>query len=264
MSKITRKSISGKEQRSLPTIPVFKSPAAERLHRKQRLAAGFRLFSHFGFDEGIAGHITVRDTELRDHFWVNPFGRHFSQIKVSDLVLVNHDGVVVEGDALVNGAAFAIHSRIHAAHPEIVAAAHAHSLYGKTWASLGRVLDPISQDACALYQNHAVFDDFTGVVVETEVGDRIARALDHKIAVILQNHGLLTTGVTVDAAIYLFLLMERCCQSQLLAEAAGEPIKIPHEVALKTRDYIASDHSLWYSFQPLYDFIVARQPDLLE
>jgi ribulose-5-phosphate 4-epimerase/fuculose-1-phosphate aldolase len=172
--------------------------------------------------------------------------------------------VVVEGDALVNGAAFAIHSRIHVAHPEIVAAAHAHSLYGKTWASLGRTLDPISQDACALYQNHAVFDDFTGVVVETEVGDRIARALDDTIAVILQNHGLLTTGRTVDGAIYLFLLMERCCQSQLLAEAAGTPLKIPHEVALKTRDYIASDHSLWYSFQPLYDFIVARQPDLLE
>jgi ribulose-5-phosphate 4-epimerase/fuculose-1-phosphate aldolase len=264
MSKITRKSISGKEQRSLPAIPVFNSAAAERLHRKQRLAAGFRLFSHFGFDEGIAGHITVRDPERSDHFWVNPFGRHFSRIKVSDLVLVNHDGVVVEGDALVNGAAFAIHSRIHAAHPQIVAAAHAHSLYGKTWASLGRALDPISQDACALYQNHAVFDDFTGVVVETEVGDRIARVLDNRIAVILQNHGLLTTGRTVDGAIYLFLLMERCCQSQLMAEAAGEPIKIPHEVALKTRDYIASDHSLWYSFQPLYDFIVHKQPDLLE
>jgi ribulose-5-phosphate 4-epimerase/fuculose-1-phosphate aldolase len=261
---ITRKSISGKEARSLPGIPEFATSAAERLHLKQRLAAGFRLFSHFGFDEGIAGHITVRDPERTDHFWVNPFGRHFSQIKVSDLVLVNHDGVVAEGDALVNGAAFAIHSRIHAAHPDIVAAAHAHSFYGKTWASLGRTLDPISQDACALYQNHAVFNDFTGVVVETEVGDRIARALANNMAVILQNHGLLTTGRTLDAAIYLFLLMERCCQSQLLAEGAGAPIKIPHEVALKTRDYIASDHSLWYSFQPLYDFIVARQPDLLE
>lgn len=264
MSKgITRKSISDKQGRSLPGVPEFATPAAERLHRKQRLAAGFRLFSHFGFDEGIAGHITVRDPERPDHFWVNPFGRHFSQIRVSDLVLVNHDGLVVEGEALVNGAAFAIHSRIHAAHPQIVAAAHAHSLHGKTWASLGRQLDPISQDACALYENHAVFNDFTGVVVETEVGDRIAHALDGRMALILQNHGLLTTGRTVDAALYLFLLMERCCQSQLLAEAAGKPISIPHQVAVKTRDYIASDHSLWYSFQPLYDFIVQKQPDLL-
>ncbi|HEY3486778.1 MAG TPA: class II aldolase/adducin family protein [Gammaproteobacteria bacterium] len=261
---ITRKSISGSQTRGLPAIPEFKNPTQARLHCKQRLAAGFRLFSHFGFDEGIAGHITVRDPEQPDHFWVNPFGMHFSQIKVSDLVLVDHAGTVMQGERPVNGAAFAIHSRIHAAHPDIIAAAHAHSLYGKTWASLGRVLDPINQDACALYQNHAVFNDFTGVVVETEVGDRIAQALKNYSAVILQNHGLLTTGHTVDAAIYLFLLMERCCQSQLLAEAAGTPIKIPHDVAVKTRDYIASDHSLWYSFQPLYDFIVARQPDLLE
>jgi ribulose-5-phosphate 4-epimerase/fuculose-1-phosphate aldolase len=263
-SKITRKAITGKHSKTPSAPPEFKTPAQERAYLKQRLAAGFRLFSHFGFDEGIAGHITVRDPGNHDHFWVNPFGVHFSQIKVSDLVLVNHAGEVIEGERAVNGAAFAIHSRIHAAHPHIAAAAHAHSIYGKTWASLGRLLLPITQDACAFYRNHSVFNDFTGVVVETEIGDRIARELQHNIAVILQNHGLLTIGRTPDAAIYAFLLMERCCQSQLLAEAAGNPITIPHEVALKTRDYIASDHSLWFSFQPLYDFIVARQPDLLD
>ena len=70
----------------------------ERLHRKQRLAAAFRLFSKFGFDEGVAGHITARDPERLDHFWVNPFGMHFGHIRVSDLICVNHDGEVVEGD----------------------------------------------------------------------------------------------------------------------------------------------------------------------
>lgn len=264
MEKIpTRKAVTGKNTSGLPAMPAFANPADERLHRKQRLAAGFRLFSHFGFDEGIAGHITVRDPEYPDRFWVNPFGMHFSQIKVSDLVLVDHSGEVVEGSKPVNGAAFAIHSRIHAARPDVVTAAHAHSIYGKTWASLGRLLAPITQDACAFYENHALFDRFTGVVVETEVGNRIAAALAGNSAVILQNHGLLTVGRSVDAAVYLFLAMERCCQSQLLAEAAGTPKTIPHNIALKTRDYLASDHSAWYSFQPLYDFIVARQPDLL-
>ncbi|HEX7028279.1 MAG TPA: class II aldolase/adducin family protein [Gammaproteobacteria bacterium] len=260
----TRKAVTGKNTPGLPSMPEFASPAEERLYRKQRLAAGFRLFSHFGFDEGIAGHITVRDPEFPDRFWVNPFGVHFSRIKVSDLVSVGHSGEVIEGDKPVNGAAFAIHSRIHAARPDVVAAAHAHSIYGKTWASLGRSLDPINQDACVFYENHALFDMFTGVVVETEVGDRIAAALADNTAVILQNHGLLTVGRSVDASVYLFLAMERCCQSQLLAEAAGTPKLIPHETARKTRDYLASDHSTWYSFQPLYDFIVARQPDLLE
>ena len=71
----------------LPATPAqqFESPQEERLHRKQRLAASFRLFSKFGFDEGVAGHITARDPERTDHFWVNPFGMHFGQIRVSDL-----------------------------------------------------------------------------------------------------------------------------------------------------------------------------------
>src|SRR5207253_7679800 len=105
----------------IPQMPSFASADEERRHRKQRLAASFRLFALFGFDEGVAGHITARDPERADHFWVNPFGMHFSQIRVSDLILVNHKGEVVEGEYAVNTAAFAIHSRIHAARPDIIA-----------------------------------------------------------------------------------------------------------------------------------------------
>ena len=157
-------------------FPTFESPADERLHLKQRLAAGFRLFGRFGFDEGVAGHITARDPERPDHFWVNPFGMSFKQIRASDLILCNHDGDVVEGDWPVNRAAFAIHSRVHAARPDIVAAAHSHSKYGRAFSSLGRRLDPITQDSCAFFDDHDVFDDFTGVVNETSEGDRIAGA----------------------------------------------------------------------------------------
>src|SRR5690349_25159741 len=121
-----------------PEPPTFSSPAQERRHRKERLAASFRLFSRFGFDQGVAGHITARDPELTDHFWVNPLGVAFAQIKVSDLVLVSHDGRIVVGDRPVNRAAFAIHSEVHAARPDVVAAAHSHAIYGKAWSSLGR------------------------------------------------------------------------------------------------------------------------------
>ena len=102
----------------LPTPPKFDNLRDERLHRKQRLAAGFRLFSKFGFDEGVAGHITARDPEFLDTFWVNPFGVHFSQIKASNLIRCDHKGNVVEGDYPVNTAAFVIHSRVHAARPD--------------------------------------------------------------------------------------------------------------------------------------------------
>src|ERR1700704_5649278 len=177
---------------NVPQPPKFPTNAEERLHCKRMLAAAFRLFSRFGFDEGVAGHITARDPERLDHFWVNPFGMHFGQIRASDLILVNHRGDVVEGKYPVNGAAFAIHSQVHVARPEVVAAAHAHSMYGKAWASLGRLLDPITQDACAFYEDHGLFDDYTGVVYETAEGDRIAQALGTGKAVILRNHGLLT------------------------------------------------------------------------
>jgi ribulose-5-phosphate 4-epimerase/fuculose-1-phosphate aldolase len=139
----------------LPMPPKFATVAEERLHRRQRLAAGFRLFSKFGFDEGVAGHITARDPEFPDTFWVNPFGVHFSQIKVSNLIRCDHSGKVVEGDYPLNTAAFVIHSRVHAARPDAVAAAHAHSTYGRAFSTLGRPLAPITQDVCAFYNDHA-------------------------------------------------------------------------------------------------------------
>src|SRR5580704_14624191 len=89
-------------RRSMPTdrIPhdpfVERSPEEERRYRKQRLAAAFRIFGRLGFDEGVAGHITVRDPERSDHFWVNPFGMSFRQIRGRDLILVDHTGTVVE------------------------------------------------------------------------------------------------------------------------------------------------------------------------
>jgi ribulose-5-phosphate 4-epimerase/fuculose-1-phosphate aldolase len=247
-----------------PSMPTFKTVEEERLHRKQRLASAFRLFAKFGFSEGVAGHITVRDPELTDHFWVNPFGMHFGHIRVSDLVMVNEKGEVVEGDRLVNESAFAIHSRVHMARPDVVAAAHAHSLYGKTWSCLGRLLDPLTQDACAFYEDHSLFADYTGVVYDQSEGDRIAQTLGNGKAVILQNHGNLTVGSTVDEAAWFYITMDRSCQSQLMAEAAGKPIPIAHEAALVARKQVGNPRVGWFQYQPLWDLIVREQPDLLD
>jgi ribulose-5-phosphate 4-epimerase/fuculose-1-phosphate aldolase len=240
------------------------SVVARRLHLKQRLAAAFRLFARYGYDEGVAGHITARDPEMPHHFWVNPFGMYFGHIRVSDLILVNAEGEVVKGKALVNRAAFAIHSRVHAARPDVIAAAHSHSIYGRTWASLARPLDPLTQDACAFYNDHSVFDHYTGVVLDTSEGDRIAQALGKNKAAILRNHGLLTVGQTVDAAAFWFISMDRCCHTQLMAEAAGKPRLIDPEHAQTTHGQVGSEGAGWFSFQPLYARIVREEPELLE
>ncbi len=245
-------------------IPTFDSFAADRLYRKQHLAAAFRIFARCGWSEGTAGHITARDPERPDHFWVNPYGVHFARIRVSDLLLVNDLGEVVEGTKHVNAAGFAIHSQVHAARPDVVSAAHAHSMYGKTWSSLGRLLDPITQDVCSFYNDHTLFDDFTGVVLESDEGKRLAHTLGENKAIILQNHGLLTVGTTVDEAAWWFIKMERSCESQLLAEAAGKPRLIAPEVAELTRQQSGSHQAGWYSFQPLFDWIAEEEPSLFE
>nr|WP_307781191.1 class II aldolase/adducin family protein [Rhabdothermincola sediminis] len=251
--------------KSIPyAMPSFDSVEAQRLHIKQRLAAGFRLFGKFGFSEGVAGHITARDPELTDHFWVNPFAMPFQHIRVSDLILCNAEGEIVEGDWDINKAAFAIHSQVHAARPDVMAAAHAHSVHGKAFSALGQLLQPITQDVCAFHGDHALFDDYTGVVLDLEEGKRIAHALgDHK-AVILRNHGLLTVGQSVDEAVWWFITMERSCQAQLLAQAAGPLVPIEPEMAELTSRQVGSHVAGWLSFQPLYDVIVREQPDLLD
>jgi ribulose-5-phosphate 4-epimerase/fuculose-1-phosphate aldolase len=178
--------------------------------------------------------------------------------------MVNEKGEVVEGDRPVNESAFAIHSRVHMARPDVVAAAHAHSLYGKTWSSLGRLLDPLTQDACAFYEDHSLFADYTGVVYDESEGDRIGQALGNRKAVIMQNHGHLTVGSTVDEAAWFYIAMDRSCQSQLMAEAAGKPIPIAHEAAVVARKQVGNPRVAWFQYQPLWDLIVREQPDLLD
>lgn len=247
----------------MPARPFAeRTPEEEREHRKRRLAAAFRIFGRFGFDEGVAGHITARDPERLDHFWVNPFGMSFKQIKASDLILCNHDGDVVEGTWPVNRAAFAIHSRIHHARPDVVAAAHSHSKFGRAFSTLRRELRPLTQDSCIFYDDHVLFDDYTGVVNDTAEGDRIAAALGDKKAAILANHGLLTVGHTVDEALFWFVTMERTCEVEILARSAGEPTEIAPDVAAATYAQVGSNLAGWFSAQPLFDWIEAVEPDL--
>ena len=248
-----------------PMPPTFGTLAEEREHRKQRLAGALRIFGKLGFSEGIAGHITARDPELTDHFWVNPFGMNFRHIKVSDLILVNHQGDVVHGRRPVNRAAFVIHSAVHQARPDVVAAAHAHSVHGKAWSSLGRPLDPITQDACMFFGDHAVVTEGGGaIVLDESAGKALAAGLGPHKAAIHRNHGLFTVGQTVDEAAWWFITMERSCQAQLLAEAAGTPHLIDEADARYTWEQTGFPLAGWFSFQPLWDEIVRTDPELFD
>ena len=252
------KTTSGKRLK-IRTYPQFESLEDERLYRKQHLAAAFRVFADRGFDEGVAGHISVRDPIMTDCFWLNPLSKHFSTICVSDLILVNEDGDVVEGDEPINAAAFAIHSEIHKARPDVHAACHAHSVYGKAWSVFGKELDMITQDSLRFYKSHVVYDNFGGVVLDREEGKRIAKALgSHNKAAILQNHGLLTVGRSVDEAAFWFLSLDKTCHAQLLVDAAAagsgnRKIFIEDEEARFSYEQVGLPEKGWLAFQGYYD-----------
>ncbi|WVQ67979.1 uncharacterized protein L199_006184 [Kwoniella botswanensis] len=238
---------------------------------KEHLAAAFRFWGKLGYGEGISGHITVRDPILRDHYWMNPFGVHFSAMSVSKLVLVTPEGYVhttLGAQRPINMAGFHIHSAIHKARPEVEAAGHCHSLHGKAWSAFGRPVDITTQDSCLFYDNQAVYHNFGGIVLAAQEGENIARALGprNKCA-ILQNHGLLTLGNTVDECAYLFSALDKQCKVQLMLEAAeGSGIKktlIDPEDAVFTANTIQYHENTYYNFNPEFELIVEREPDVL-
>lgn len=185
------------------------------------------------------------------------FDRHFALLKAQDMILVNEAGEAIGGSAQypVNAAGFLIHSAIHKRRPDVNAACHMHSTYGRAWSAFGKRLDMINQDSATFYGDaQAVYHDFGGIVFENEESERLAEALGPKgKALILQNHGLLTVGKTVDEAAFLFTLMERCCEIQILVEAAeanGLPKKVMSEEAAEYT-YRATDPDVLYcEFQP--------------
>jgi len=248
----------------IPGAPVFETVEQERRHRKQQLAAAFRVFGRLGFDEGVAGHITVRDPERPSCFWVNPFGVSFGRISVKDLVLVDRTGEVIAGTRPVNRGAFVIHSAIHDLRPDVVAAAHAHSIHGRALAALGIPLRPVVQEACAFFEDQSVYADYNGLALEEDEGRRMAEALGPNRAVVLRNHGVITVGGSIEEAAYWFISFDRAAQVQLLAEAAGTPAYLSDEHARIAHRQFGSATLARFSFQILWDDIVHAQPDLLD
>ncbi|MCM1970425.1 class II aldolase/adducin family protein [Streptomyces sp. G1] len=240
--------------------PVFATPGEERAHRKERLAAVLRLLGRLGYEDGVGGHVSARDPEFEDCYWVNPFGWAFGAIGPDDLLLVDGEGRVRQGERRVNQLAFAVHAAVHRARPAVVAVVRTQAPYGRALAALGELLAPVTQEACAFYEDHALLDEFTGGGAlgggggaGTGDAERIAGALGPYKALVLRNIGLLTVGDSVEAAAWWFIAAERAAQVQLIARAAGKAVLISHHSALATRERFGSDLAAWANCQPLLE-----------
>jgi ribulose-5-phosphate 4-epimerase/fuculose-1-phosphate aldolase len=251
--------------RIFPEMMTFDSYEAERLHRKKRLVAACRFFAAERLDYGFAGHLTIRDPEHPELYWTNPMCVHFDQVRVSNLILADHKGHVLEGDHAINRAGFVLHAAAHESNPDILAMCHAHTVYGTAFAALGKALDPISQDAAAFFEDHVVITDEAGqVAVEEKAGMAVCDWFKGVKAAIHQNHGLFTASRhSIESAAFWFMALERCCRQQLLVEATGQqPKLVTPERARYSREHVGSEYIGWLHFQPIYDHLVQTQPDM--
>lgn len=238
----------------------------ERMERKQKLAAAFRIFGKLGLDEGITGHMSVRDPENPHNFWLNPFGKSYNQMKASDLILSDINGDIIYGRGKrLNKAAFYIHHHIYSRRLDVNAIVHAHTTYGKIWSTYAKPIQPLTQASCAFYKDHSVYKDYHGVVLDNTEGVSIAKALGNNKAVILKNHGLITVSDTIDAAAWWMISLEKCCHAQVMINSIGKkPSLIKHKVALETRDkLLGSSKAGSFNFQPLWQDIILSNPELL-
>jgi ribulose-5-phosphate 4-epimerase/fuculose-1-phosphate aldolase len=205
----------------------------------------YRLFGALHWGEQGDGHISARDTEHTDCFWLLRYGVPFGRATEDDLVLVGPDGRVVDGVGEINPTAYSIHWPIHEARADVVCAAHTHTPYGTPWSACAEPFSMICQEALAFHERHSVFDDGEVDVQGTDGGKRIAAALGEGRLVILRNHGLLTVGPNVDEAMGWYLMAERVAEVHC---KAPRPAPITDDDARRCAISIADPTQGWKTF----------------
>jgi ribulose-5-phosphate 4-epimerase/fuculose-1-phosphate aldolase len=236
---------------------TLRSVADERSHRKTMCAIGYRIFAAMRWGQLGDGHISARDPEHTDHFWLLDWGVPFGDATVDKLVLVGPSGEVFDADGnatgAVNTAGYFIHSPILVARSDAVSAAHTHTAFGTPWSANVEPFRAISQESCAFVFDQAMFDDEEVEVLSADGGRRIAAALGDAKLCILRNHGMLTVGTTVEEAVAWFVMAERVAEVHVKAPNGKA---ISHDAAALAASTLGPAVAGWRLFQWLQRTLV--------
>lgn len=235
----------------------------ERVGRVE-LAAAFRLAVRLGFHEGVCNHFSLALTDDGREFLVNPYGRHFAELRACDLLRIDVEGAVLAGDGEVEASALFIHGRLHLARPDRRCILHTHMPYATALTSVeGARLEPINQNALRFVGRIAYDDDYGGLALDAIEGDRIAAALGDRPIMFMANHGVLAAGASVGAAFDDLYYLERACQNQVLAMATGRPLKrVPDDEVRRTRaEFDRYDGHAEVHFAALRRLLDREEPD---
>ena len=232
-----------------------------------QLAAAYRMGDYYGWTEQIYGHLTARVPGPEAHFLINPFGLNYDEVTASNLVKINCDGESVEGDHTVNRAGFVIHSAVHLANTEThKCVMHTPTRAGMAVAAVKGGLQPISMGSTGFY-GQLSYHDYEGVSLDTDERERLLDDLGDNSAMILRNHGLLTTGRSVPEAFQRLYRLERSCQVRVDASSSGELNRLTDNVARASADGLntgASMHGEATSFGALEFAAMMRKMDKVD
>lgn len=209
----------------IPSLEGKVSP--EEWQARVDLAAAYRLIAHYGWDDLVFTHMSVRAPGPEHHFLLNPYNLMFEEVTASSLIKVGMDGLPVEPTPFItNPAGFVIHSALHMAREDAQAVIHLHTPHGQAVAAQSEGLRPLTQTAM-LIRHDVAYHDYEGVAVDMEERERLVADLGDRHAMILRNHGTLAIGETVGEAFIRIYYLERACQAQIMALSAGEDLNNP-------------------------------------
>jgi ribulose-5-phosphate 4-epimerase/fuculose-1-phosphate aldolase len=240
--------------------------SSEELRLRRELAAVYRLVAHFRMTDLIFTHISVRLPGPEHHFLINPYGLLFEEITASNLVKIDLSGHAVEDSPHpVNPAGFVIHSAIHAARPDAQCVLHTHTRAGCAVAAQEQGLLPLNQISMEFY-GRLGYHDYEGVALNLAEQRRLVADLGSHPAMILRNHGLLTVGETPAQAFLRMYYLDKACEIQTAATAAGTPLVVPSPdvCELTARQLTGQDDSSDLQDDKAYEFAWAALLRLVE
>jgi len=184
------------------------------------------LANHFNMSDIIWNHITAKTYSQKDTFLINKFGLRYDEVSASNLLEIDLDGNIINGNGEINETGYIIHGAIHKKRKDIHCVMHTHSSAGLAVSCFKEGLKPMIQDS-AIFYNRVSYHDWEGMSTDTDECDRLAESLGENKVMILRNHGLLTCGESIAEAFMLMYYLDRTCKTQIDAESTGEKLIIP-------------------------------------
>jgi ribulose-5-phosphate 4-epimerase/fuculose-1-phosphate aldolase len=245
-----------------PFKPRAIAPIGVELNERQKLACLHRILARLGFNENMAGHVTMAADD-EGNLWASPWGLWWDEVRAHDLCLVSPEGEVLEGRWDVSPAIF-VHTELHRRRPDARVVVHNHPYHATLLATMGRLPEITHQAACMFDDALALVDEYQGQVLDREASSWLAERVGTADGVILVSHGALVIGASAEEATYRAATFDRMCR--LTADAllgAHETREIAPELRASLRAAFRT-HALDAYWNGAVRQLLRDDPDVLD